>query len=467
MSSEAVVSAQELDYSTLVSSHGSYRISRVRPLDQDLQELNDSSAIESQFELPTGSKVVNLSKSALTFTLTKSAESDFACLHSLGMVAINRIVAYDKGGQYLCEVNDFGDMHRALSPYLTSQQEFLSNPSARGGLDQQEKGFNVFPSQAALSGVATTTLGAREGVRLTHGVTGAEAADVPYLEPQYITHSASAGAISIQYQLPFKQIYHTLLATNRDIYFGSNIMISVFWSPYRQLGFRSSAPGSANLGTRAELGTGATISNIQLKLAIETNPEIVSFLVNSVRSSGVVTKVPYVRRYQFVNNTGTNISNQIRLNRRNGMRLLNIYSCLFDQDTTGVNAHSLCNFEGATNVKEASFQSALNNNNLQEYRPACTAGEDYEILQCRGLLDGCVVSTNNMYQHNRVWVDSWRAGPMCTWKDRDSDVDGVDLSEEIVWNMDKTVISDVYRHLCFVVTLRELSISPTGQITLA
>lgn len=475
--SEAVISSPELDYSTLVSSHGSYKISRVRPLDQDSQDLLQNATIESQIELPTGSKVINFAKSSLTFKLKKVAETGASVLHS-NALPIDRIVCYDKGGQYLAELNGFDDLHRAISPYVTKLSEFQGNPTGRGSLagDRNEKGFCNFPSSAAPA--ATCPAYGKSGARISHTkaaptVGVPEADDVPYWGQQHLVTNDAASDMYVEYCVPLKQFYHTLLAQNRDLFFGSNIMLSIHWAPVRRLGYQSTAGGAPNdLIQDAEFATGATVSNIQLKLAVETNPEVVGFLVNAVRSSGVSTKIPFVRRYQFVNNQGELVNNQIRLNRRNGMRLLNVYSMLFNPATTGVLAHNLSNVHGEglsaadRQTKEVSFQSAMNNNQLQEYR-VNSNGEDFEILKSRGIIDGCVIASQNDYQHNRIWIDSWRSGASCSWPERDGDIDGYDLNEEAVLVMDKTVVDGTYRHVMYAVTLRELSIAPNGLITIA
>ena len=472
--SEQVISAQELDYSTVISSHGSYKYSRVIPSDRSSVDLYTNSSIETLIELPLGSKCVNFEKSMLTFKLSKPGEAgNSSVMHTKGIPCIQRIRLYDKGGANLCELNNFDDYHSAVSPYLTKQSDFKTNPESRGVLTEREKGFGVFPSRTvvAATAVSTSAVAPRNGLRLVHGAgdstIAAELPSVGYEEQQYITNgidnNTTTGVLTFEYSIPFKEFAHTILSVSKDRFFGSNMMLSVEWAPNNHLGYLC-ADVTSSFAQAANFSSVATISDIKVILAVETNPEIVNFLVNQVRTTGMTARIPYVTRFQFTNALGSNINNQIHLNRANGMRLLNLYSCLFHKETTGGLAHNLNNYAGTTNIKESSFQSQVNSNQLQEYRVNCN-GDDYELL--RGKISGCIIANQNVYQANRVWIESWRSGRTCDWREQDTNLDGLDLSEEILYQIDKTVVSGIYRHVIYAVVLRELNIGNNGLITIA
>lgn len=145
---------------------------------------------------------------------------------------------------------------------------------------------------------------------------------------------------------------------------------------------------------------------------------------------------------------------------------MSVYHVVSDTVATGPDAVNISNV-GATADKVASFQSSLDNVNLQEFRPACNNGEDYVLL--KPILEGSVIQSGDVYKYNKIWCDTWRSGRMCDYADMDSKMimDGLSLDSERIYNMELTTASAAYRQYTFFVTQRELTVSPDGLLSLS
>lgn len=481
----SVSQSSELNYNANIAQHSSMRMSRVLPLSGTGDVSLTSSPQEIQFELPN--KVYNLSKSLLEFNLNVPLTvTKVTNLWSLGQSMIDRMSIYTREGVYLCDLTSFAQFSRAVTPYVTKLEDMLDNDnSARGSATKAAaqylgKSSNNFRSDQ-VAGTAPSGLASKNGDRI--GASSSEADPPVEVAPAYESNSVSytshnafitsadGGAINVEYSIPMSEFHHSIASVNRVMYFGQSLILRVHLNSLARIGWTSDAYDVANA---ADISA-ATVSGLRVLLAVETNPVVVQGLVNRVQSSGLQVIVPYVYSYLYNSPAGSSSAVQQRVNAGFGQRLLNIYHTMFNRLDKSATSMDVSNGH-AKNAKLVSYQTSLDNNNLQEYLVECDKNQDYQLL--KPILKGSCIQNLDDYRHSRVTIDSWRKGPSSEWKDRDAtELDGLPLESERIWAINQNTVNEgagagnfrqaQYRQYSFFVVQRTLTIAPNGQIVVS
>ena len=492
--------SKEVDFMSKTSGHGSYKYVNVNPLNVGGAPLpmNPNSITEVQIETPI--KVFNMARSNLEWQLDipePAASGSCTYLHTLGNVSIDRVTLLDQGGVELANLTYHQLFSRAMAPYLTSQDDYDTNDNATGASTSsvvQDTGFNNFRSNtiANLGSVANAeSTGAvrfdTQSARLTQ--TGTATAPDPtafpaksYQEQCYFIHGntrngSGQGNVVMNYSLPLRQFYHTLMSMDRDFYSPNALILRVHFSGLDRVGWVGLSSTDA---TQVGLIQSGTISNIRLRMAVEQNPVIRDSIIAKVASEGTSMVVPFV--WSNVLNTGPSdqVAIQHRYNSSYGQRLLSVYSACYGSTSTGLHAYDLSNVNHVAQdgplPKVQNFQTQINSENLQEYVLNNRKNDAYNIL--KPLLKGSTIESSNQYLHNQVWIDSFRSGRCAEWLDTDGVKDGKFLDEELIHTKDNQVqynppngtgISDAdktFRQYTFAVTQRTLTIDPSGLISM-
>lgn len=460
--------SKELKYTSEVANHTSLVNSRIIPQGSDSVTLSASSTSEMLIEIPN--KVYNLADSSLQFKMAVPAvASNVTALHTQGANMIDSIELYSRGGQYLVQLNNVSQYNRVVLPVTKKHQEVRSMDASIGGTSQAiadngSSGSNLFLSQAAASTTPTTGM-THNGSRILAG--GADANGAIFKsygqDLNNFVVSAVNTAMYFKFDIPLSQIApHTLLSMKKLFYAGQNLMLRIRWNATDRMGFQTTNADCTSAALSA-ITAAIALSDVRLNLKIETNPAIVSALVNKVNSSGLQFIVPYVHGYTYNSASGTSSGYTQRLNPSHGQRLLHVISALFHNTNS---AGSSLDVSNVGDDKVVSFENSLDNNKLHEVIPlTCAQNDDYQHL--KPILEGSCIESAQQYKYNRCWIESFRKGKSCEWVDNDDVIDGIDLSSERTYHQQYTTASAAYRQYYWFVCQRTLSVSPSGEIVVA
>jgi len=479
-----------LNYGVKGATHSSYRPNRVYPqTGGGVAVALSSSVSESQFELPV--KVLNMSKTTLDFTVyVPATASKCTAIHTAGCPFIDSISLLSREGLEICRINNLPRYLRSVLPVVTKLEKFLTYGQSNGALtailaDVKDKGPSFNRSNAHVDGATDT--GADLGVNSrristiqTANATAYVNADINFTEPQYVKESADNGAQYCNYSIPLALLApHTILSVDRNMYFGGQqVILRIQWSPLSHIGFVYTDSGLPLSDT--VIAAAATITNLQLMVAVEQNPINVNSLVGTMAQAPATFSIPFVNTYVYAPGASTSTSHQQKYNRSHGKKLLNIYSAVYNAssnpifylDSSNIN-YTNTTGDGINMGKINSYNPTLNSSNLNEYVINELKAEGYELM--KPLLEGSVVQSRSMYDYNRVYISSWRRGRSCEWIDLDGrEDDGLDLNTEANYVMDyqnqraaddaaNAVTLNEYQ---WAITLRDLTISPGGSISL-
>lgn len=473
------------------STHGSYKISRIIPVTGQTLVLN-SSITNTQTQLPD--RVFNYKPSTYDYTQNIGAPgaNKVTYLHTLGLQSIDR-VSYGGNGNTKLIDQAYTDMFtRMVWGVKTSLKDFLSYSDSLGADTEAnanvlDAGFNFSRSNdrsTIFTMGASTTAGTPlneapkvvpspnngySSVRIS-GAGVATFASLSYTEPQYFKQSAANVDIVVNHKIPLAKLCpHSVFESHKDVTYGQQMTLTVFYKALSGMGWVTPNTNLSDIATSAaNIASVCNLTNIRVSLAIETDEFIVNYMRNELRTKGFRYTIPWVRGEQLVPAISSSINHLVKINRGDGIRLLNIYSAVSNSATAGRLGPDISN-NGLAGVKKIlTMQEAINGSNLTEFTLDATKKDDW--AEMKDLLADSVYGQNSdVWDHNRVFCRSFRSGKCVDWNgDSDVVIDGKELSGDelnysIQYNMNDTPA--LYQSYIFMVLQKELIVNPSGVMT--
>lgn len=462
---------EAIDYSAKLASHPSYRVNRVVPLTGSNVTIS-SATTESQIEIPQ--TVFNLSKSTIDFTLSIAAAAALHAtnLNTLGASMFDSIQLSTRTGLPLAQINNVDMFTRAVNPYVTRFDDYITYDTSLGSTTAAfayniDLGSNFSSSNAERTATPVAALGFNSTrVRPTPANPSLMAAQIPdrsYTEPMYFKQSDIASAVVCHFSIPLKQLApHTVMSLNKDLYFGQALILRLNWNTIAKLGWDTASAVITN--TPVNITGAVTVTGARLSLQVEQNEIIRKSVIDRVMSQGMSMVVPYVHSYLYSAPPGISSTHQQRWNSSHGQKLLNIYS--FVANSFAYHGFNPDIANDRDDKKVLTVQPSMNSVNLTDNPVDESKKEGYQLM--KPLLDGSVIQSSDIYDYNRVHIQSYREGPCSEWLNSDDVVDGLDLDVEqnYVLNYKTNATANPYRQFMYGVAQRTMNIAPGGLVTL-
>ena len=172
----------------------------------------------------------------------------------------------------------------------TTAQLFQSRPSDASIIDVAAGGdvACVASANPADQASGTDISGRLVPQRLVSGAIGA--------------NNNNAANFSVRFKIPLKTFLGTIFAMDRDLYFGQNLQLIIYWKPLDNWFFScadAAAGASASLSGVLNANNTFTISNYYLYMSEDINAENVAYHKNEVNTKGVEVLVPYTNCSQI------------------------------------------------------------------------------------------------------------------------------------------------------------------------
>ena len=461
-----------IDFSTKLHLCPSYRYNKNIPTSgSQTFTLGASSTTNCQFEL--ASNCYNLSKSKLVFDISFPATSNagttakYNICHADPLALFDRIQLYTRSGIQLVDLTSANNFSKMVTPYLTKSKELAQRSSG---------GLTVDATSNAFSGCVNTTAsqlvpvqGIQPSLVSTYAVNAiatenqrpdGSAPHVPINEHRYLFAGAVGtddpptltGHLSLSYQLNLGIVYDTLLSINKDLYWDTNLILSITFAPHSKFAFTSNTltMGGLLVANTANC-TSCTVSNTSLFLAMETNQDIINQLRTKVQTTGMTLQIPYVYSQKYLSGAASTSSSLFqRFNSGMGQRLIRFYYSAFHNVETAMTA-----FDNSNRVaKLTDIYTSLNNQRLQEYPLNLAKSEDY-LFNEANFEDSCILSSN-IYKYNWIHCDNF--GNSNLTNGDLTEPQGISLAEEKTYTVFVNQVAAAYNHYLFTVVQRELVI---------
>lgn len=473
-----------LDYKKYNLTYPSYAMTVCLPVSGGNTWSVSAAGTEILIELPP--TAINLARSILYFQVnlvdnaggmnTPNIQSWF---HSGCLSFIRQMQLYTRTNTYVCDLYEAQNYTEVVWKAETKQSDFMTYDQAVNSVggaaiptNINNSGFSrmLQPSQVILPNLANHR----------HDNSNPQLAiyePLHFYATNVYTNNAYAGNFLLNIELPLGMIYNTILAEDKDIYFGGEIMVLrlVLNGTSR---FCYTTPNTATLTDPT--GGGVTtvpqfninIQNLKLYLATEQNTAIINELKAKVASpEGLSMLIPYVYTTKLSLPATTSQSMDIRYNRGHGIKLKKIYYSAFNatEQTNTSYDHSNVSNVGVAGAKIVNFYTTINNMRLQQYNVDCTnlTGQSQDWMEMQKYLKGSILSTSNLFQYYWFWIDDFSNVNCLSEKgikgiSENNLIQGLDLTNEVKWDIILTTESVGLNHYAFAITQKLMTITSNG-----
>ena len=255
---------------------------------------------------------------------------------------------------------------------------------------------------------------------------------------------------------------------------------SCTWGPISKVCYSSTSGASPSIGAKVSFsGAAASIKNLQLMLAQETNENIVTMLTNKVLTTGISFDIPYVVAFKNSNNGSTQTIN-MNFDANSGRFLMKVYHAVYnnneDQDTAY--DHSNCDLNlgqvpstSIANQKVQSYYTMVNARRYQDITMDCTANNNSglgytDYMQNKRQLIRTIISNRNIYQYNWFHCDDFcQFGPY-DQENKGELISGIQMGGlPVSWSFyGATMTAAQYQHYTWAVFIKRLTMT-AGIVT--
>lgn len=462
--------SKSLDYSHKELSAGSYTLRIVNP-ENGQPSLQQSSTISTDFLLPN--KVFNLSRSYLNFNLECAGEvNQFNHIHSGFLAAIDGIVLRTAGGVTLVEMNNLPEYTKVAWRPQTNYEDFMTFPchnystATAAAVTQPGQLFNRI---RAANGTASDAAFAASSYHCAaeDGKTYVAASDDYTAVANYVVQETKSAGNAVRVQLPLKMIYGSLLAVDKDLYFGEQIRLTIRWNQWAKTAWNSPTTTYDVAGASTDIGAAPALTGVQLQIAMETNDAIVQNLIQKIESgSGIQINVPYTYVHKAVgaNSANSNATIIRKVNRGMGSKLLRVLVGVYSDSANQI-GFRYCNNYNYGSTKWSGYRTYLDSIPIQDNNLLMS---DFSVWQYHSdKLKGSVCKDFRDWAQCPTIIQDFSGVPRtCDYPETDHVVAGLDLAREREFALQLYNVAANLTVLFFFVCQKQLSISKSAGISL-
>ena len=328
----------------------------------------------------------------------------------------------------------------------------------------------VSPSEVSRAGIPAFRNSTVADVNTPGGL--ANNSSVSFDEPAYLTAGAVNAIVTYKIMFPLRLIKNTAFSIDKNLYFGQTTYFKVYFGPLSKTCYVSDSAVSPSIGTKTAYAGAATITNLQLMLAVETNQDLRTKIINEVSTSGLSYLIPYVQAFKN-SNQGTSQNISIQLDQGNGRSLMKVYHAPynntenFDLAYDHANTITVSGADAVANQKVYQYYTQLNGKRNQDITIDCTtAGPFFDYMQHRRQLRGSILRNLNIYQYNWFHCDDWTDfGPRYDQDNKGELISGIPMSvAPLTWSfVGVSMRASPFQHYTWFVFLKKLTMAP-GQV---
>lgn len=490
----SIAVSEALDFSPKEISAGQYILRLVNSENSSTTNIAPSSTVNTDFLLPN--QVINLSRTFLNYELLTTdtpAANKYMFFHSGFMAHIDGITLSTSSGVRLVEINDVPYYTKMVWRTQTSHDDFETFPK------HDPLAPATVPTIVESGHLLHKTVGGAAAGLLANPVTHfpssvAEfktgsfvpanetatcnwvACDFPYDAPANYCACSLNAQNAIRVRLPLKMFYGTLLALDKDLYFGEQLRLTIRWNLGKKMGW-TITNGTAPYGAQAAAADNATaaddfvsaptISGLNLRVAVENNDAVAQTIKSRVAGEGITINMPYVYNWKG-STSGSGTDSFIRkLNRSHGIRLLRMISGVFGAVQTGPLYTNMQNFTWSQPGPPAYGNKWSSYRDFIDSRPLCddllTVSDQLAYLHSMEKLKGSLIKGVRDWMCFPVLISDFSGVQKAIdYPKTDSAASGLDLSQEREYMLQiNTTVAGQFCYL-FAVTLKQLHISSAG-----
>ncbi len=269
---------------------------------------------------------------------------------------------------------------------------------------------------------------------------------------------------------PLRLIKNTLFSCNKNVYYNQISYLKLYFGPSNKAIYQGNVAGHPAAGVLAWAGGAITIANLQLFLAIESNEQQRSSLINQVLSTGLTRYIPWVQSYKNSQAAQATQNITIQFDVGSGASLAKVIHSVFNNNDALDVAYDNSNTDtpGLASQKVRQYYTMLNGRRLQDITLDCTAVGNYTDYtnQKKFLRETCLLN-REIFQYNWFHCDDFcQFGNKYDQSNNNELLGGIPLggnSTSQTWSFVGTNMSiTAFQHYTFAVFNRRLIIDARG-----
>ena len=448
--------SQSLDYSSKTFNHPSPLYVKVTPQSGTTAPTLSLTSVGSLSEFQIPAKVVNLSKSYLSFDLSFSAAAGlFTMIQGNLATVINRIVLSTVGSNViLADISNVGNYVEAVGAHTTKLEDILNKSNGTGKLNETSLASAQLNPVEEISrqNANTNPIG-----QIYTATSGGDDPGAIYTGVKHLYQNATANtACYISVRIPLNAFRMSAMAIDKDLYFaGESLNLAIYWEACNKWGFLGdtlATPSSAGV----VLATVPTMSNLALYTYCEQNLSITSSIVERVMKQGMTLPIPVVWSSKQSISNSTSHSITLNITRSHGNKLLLVAWSPYHTTESA----STC--KSHTTYLHSSYQTLLNQVPIINNAGVDVSKGEQWIYNKDSLSDSGIqnsVSFNNSFTH----FDNFTGMSLPDLGDNLTVYNGVDLTNEQQQYQLNAITSAVsLNHYIFWVCQKQLVIAPNA-----
>lgn len=485
-----VVEDPQLTHDLVGISSPYYKYSRLTQDNNGATLPLGTSDIESNFEIP-GSAVMNLSRSYITLDTIFTAPVAGAGNQNqvfTGQLPIANIKLSVDGGISLVDL----PLAHVYSKVIQHMATPLSEYSTRGAVFGDTAAGTTYPisqcmgcqpcgvplssipttaqlplgrpsSQViidvAAGGEAACVASALNNAGVNASATAASGSDAGSLSPQYVIAGADNAALFVRWKIYLGAFVGTILANDKDYYFGQPLQLTITWNRLSKWGYSASVAQGAGVEL---LLTSA--NNYYLYLCKESEVSNVKRIKAQVHSQGMQCLMPFTIAKKMTSIANTDASYMVNLAANSGLALKRcITVSINNADTLKRTANNF----NVSQTKYASVRSYLGTDPLQDRPLGVDSGDVYDWL--KPLLKGSPLGlSQRTLDQNACWVDNFSdCNQSIDFAKDDVKYSGLPVGDKLSYQIDlpldgTTPYTAAQQLICYQTWVRKLIINPDG-----
>lgn len=418
----SLVIDQTADISVKQAEKSVYRYRKLNQVNGGTTLNLSTSTTLAQFNIPNS--VYNFSRSYLQFDVSEVKQTTYSSFY-VDSIPLNSIRLQSSRGEILVDLQN-SQIYSRVSSLFKSQKNCTYGVSSAAAIANAT-------NQANLANIAyTSRTTANLSVNLasdamvvddnagTGSTISALTSAQGYIKIQHLVTSALDTAQAFRYKIDLASICSgTLMGVDKDLFLNDNLLLTLYFQPYNQWGFKSAVDG----GTPVILTAAPVVTNFNLYLAEQMNMNLIENYRAAV-NQGVKMVVPYVQANQLSTPAAAGyVSMSSNLSAGMGLKLKRII-------TIPINStNSLNKTSDIYNIGSAKFSQVQSSWNAKLIQDQFLNVDDSSLYNYHSpKLNDTLINSEDTYLENCFFLDDFsNSDSVSDYKHNDMELSGLDM----------------------------------------
>ena len=464
MSEHVTAKPDIINYKTITTHNGRYRLRRILPANVVSQTINLQATATQLLELKIPARTpFNLARTQIEYQLELPAPGagKFNWVHDHTVAEIESIKFGNGSGMDLVDLQ-YASNYLAIARKLdTDYKDYVTHDATSAMYMDNSDLDNLYPPSVTLPAVNAYGL---PGVRRIDCVTNHE--------PVYVRAGKDNAVTVVARSIPLSAFTHTALAMDRDMMSGEELTIAIRVAGHEKLAYVSDDGLDPTTGIGGALNTitplaSAKLTNICLRLAVQVDPMVEAYVRQMFESGHMKFIFPFQYGWKVTAPVGQ-IAFQHNLTNQFGKKLKRVLTTAFNATEQYSTAFDTNNMDA---VKLDLYQTAMDSQPLQDDKISClqpiaggARGMD-DFRENRHLMKGSVIDNSMAYYLNWFHCDSFSNPSRHSYIPEDNILEGLDLTpgQARTWSFAGTgkIPLSFYTYAEFIRTVQFSPLGPT------